>query len=125
MPKKPSWRKPGPFSRDRNIANVDKRTTAGRVFRTTIADLTSHVGGHPSAAEALIIQSAGLKATRLFLLSEKLLNGGEIGEDSDHHALAWLNSLRLDLGALGLASRAKDITPDLRQYIATKTGSAA
>lgn len=123
-------RKPvGPFARDRSLTTLDKRTKAGRVLRQTIADLTGHVGGDPSAAEALLIQSAGVKATRLYLLSEKLLNGGEIGADSDHHALAWLNSLRLDLQALGLEKRCKDVTPSIadiaRRIHAEKSGSPA
>jgi hypothetical protein len=111
--------KVGPFSRDRALTTLDKRTKAGRVLRTTIADLTRHVGGHPSPAEALIIQSAALKATRLYLLSEKLLAGGELGEDGDHHCLAWLNSMRQDLTALGLASRIKDVTPSLADIAAS------
>jgi hypothetical protein len=106
-------RKIGPFSRDRSLSTLDKRTKAGRVLRSTLSDLTAHVGGDPSAAEALLIQSAALKATRLFLLSEKLVGGGEIGEDGDHHCLAWLNSMRQDLTALGLARRVRDVTPSL------------
>jgi len=98
--------KPGPFSRDRALASVDRRSKAGRTFKSTIAALADHIGGNPTPAQALIIQSAALKATRLFLLSERLLSGDELGEKSDHHALAWLNSLRLDLQALGLQQRA-------------------
>ena len=116
--------KVGPFSRDRALSVLDKRTKAGRVLRVTISDLTRHVGGLPSPAEALIIQSAALKATRLFLLSEKLLAGGDIGNDGQ--ALAWLNSMRQDLTALGLASRIKDVTPSLADIAASlKKGATA
>ena len=76
---------------------------------TVEAELASDLGGAPSCAQRLIIQSAATKATRLFLLSEKLLGGDEPGEDG-HHALSWLNSMRLDLCALGLERRAKNIT---------------
>ena len=79
-------------------------------MRKVEADLTSDVGGDPSTAERLLIQAAAVKATRVALLSEKLLEGGEPGEDG-HHALAWLNSMRLDLVALGLQRRAKLVTP--------------
>jgi hypothetical protein len=120
----PRSRKVGPFSRDRSLSTLDKRTKAGRILRSTLADLTAHVGGDPSAAEALLIQSAALKATRLFLLSEKLLNGAEIGADGDHHALAWLNSMRQDLTALGLAKRVRDVTPSLADYIAANQEKA-
>ena len=94
-------------------------------MRTTIADLSAHVGGAPTAAERLLIQSAAIKATRLFLLSEKILAGGEIGGvDGDHHALAWLNSLRQDLTALGLESRLRDVTPSLKDIIAEQREAA-
>ncbi len=116
---KPANSKVGPFSRDRAISTLDKRTKAGRVLRTVISDLTDHIGGAPSAAEALIIQSAALKATRLHLLSEKLLAGGDMAEASDHHALAWLNSMRLDLAALGLERRIKDVSPSLADIAAS------
>jgi hypothetical protein len=120
----PRSRKVGPFSRDRSLSTLDKRTKAGRILRSTLADLTAHVGGDPTAAEALLIQSAALKATRLYLLSQKLLAGGEIGEDGDHHCLAWLNSMRQDLTALGLARRVRDVTPNLADYIASNNESA-
>ena len=111
--------KVGPFSRDRALASVDKRTKAGRVMRQTLADLRDHVGGNPSAAEALIIQSAALKATRLFLLSQRLLYAEDAAiPEGDNHCLAWLNSMRLDLQALGLAKRIRDVTPSLAQILA-------
>jgi hypothetical protein len=118
----------GPFSRDRSLTTLDKRTKAGRVLRQTRIDLADHVGGNPTAAERLIIESAAVKATRLFLLSEKLLAGGDISSESDHHALAWLNSLRLDLSALGLERRIKDVSPSisdiLRDHAASKPAEA-
>lgn len=108
----------GPFSRDRVLAGMDKRTRTGRIYRTIIADLIDHVGGNPSAAERLIIQSAALKATRLSLLSEKMLSGIDNPESMDQHSLGWANSLRLDLGVLGLDKRIKDVTPKLKDIIA-------
>ncbi len=87
------------------------------MLRQTRLDLTDQIGGDPSPAQALIIQSAAVKATRLFLLSDKLLSGGEIGDATDHNLLAWLNSLRLDLMALGLERRLKDVTPTLAEIL--------
>ena len=98
----------GPFSRPETLSRLDRRTKAGRVMRSVEADLTSDLGGDPSTAERLLIQAAAVKATRVSLLSERLLEGEEPGEDG-HHALSWLNSLRLDLVALGLQRRARDI----------------
>jgi hypothetical protein len=100
----------GPLSKDRRIidASLDRRSKVGRLFRTTVADLTAHIGGDPTPAQSLLIQSAALKAARLYLLSEKLLDGGDLSEGSDHHALAWLNSMRIDLTTLGLKRQIKD-----------------
>lgn len=95
------------------------------MLRTTLSDLTAHCGGAPSAAERLLIQSAAIKATRLYLLSEKLLGGGEIGEDGDHHALAWLNSMRQDLTAIGLERRVRDVTPTIAEIAARHRGAGS
>jgi hypothetical protein len=71
-----------------------------------------------------IVQSAALKATRLSLLTEQLLDGKPLSEGSDHHALAWLNSLRLDLQALGL-ERKGPASIDLHEYLKTQTEATA
>lgn len=92
-------------------------------MKTVVRDLLAHIGDDVTAPQKLIIQSAGLKAVRLALLSDKLLtdeNG--LAEGGDHHALAWLNSLRLDLVALGLERRERP-TLTLASYLA-KTPAA-
>jgi len=107
----------GAHSKARQLAHVDGRTLAGRVLRRTRADLTQHLGGHPSAAQKLLIESAAIKSVRLFLVSSRILDAGDVGIDDGNHVMAWLNSLRLDLVALGLEARAKDVTPDLSSII--------
>jgi hypothetical protein len=108
-------RKPGPFSRDQALADLDRRTRAGRVMKGVIRELTLHIGD-ATAPQRLLIQSAALKSTRLALLSDQLLDGTPPSEGSDHHALAWLNSLRLDLQALGL-ERKGPASIDLHAYL--------
>ena len=78
-------------------------------MKTVSRDLLAHIGDDVTAPQRLIVQSAALKATRLALLSDQLLTGEPPSEGSDHHALAWLNSLRLDLMALGLERRERQI----------------
>ncbi len=77
-------------------------------MRTLEADLTSDLGGDPSAAQKLLIKAATVKAVRLALLADQLLDGVEVQSDQ-HGVLAWANSLRLDLVAQGLERRAKAI----------------
>lgn len=108
-------KKTGPFSRDQELSNVDRRTRAGRVMRSVTTELMQHLGD-ASAPQRLLVQAAALKATRLALMTESLLDGVSPSEGSDHHALAWLNSLRLDLQALGLERRVNP-SMDLASYI--------
>jgi hypothetical protein len=116
--KQPANNRPlGPFARDRSLTTIDRRTKAGRVLRQVRADLTAQLGGDPSPAEALIIQSAAVKATRLFLMSEQILSGVNFSEGSDVHALAYLNSMRQDLTALGLKRVARDVSPKLEDIL--------
>ena len=118
-PKKAGNNRPvGPFARDRSLTTIDRRTKAGRTLRQVRADLVDMIGGNPTAAEALIIQSAAVKATRLFLISEQILSGVNFSDGSDHHALSYLNSMRQDLQALGLERRIKDASPRLEDILA-------
>lgn len=109
-------RKPGPFSRDQALTNIDRRTRAGRVMTTVTNELIAHLGD-ATAPQRLLVQSAAFKSVRLALLTDMLLaNGGTLSEGSEHHALAWLNSLRLDLQAIGLERRASP-SLDLAAYL--------
>ena|ERR1700735_3531815 len=115
--------KPGPFSRDQSLMELDCRTHAGRVMSGVIAELTEHIGD-ATAPQRLLIQCAALKATRVALLSAQLLDGKPPSEGSDHHALAWMNSLRLDLQAIGI-ERKGPASLDLREYLKTQAEAPA
>jgi hypothetical protein len=108
-------RKVGPFSRDQSLTDADHRTREGRFLKTVTRELVEHLGD-ATAPQRLLIQSAALKATRMMLLTDQLLAGVQLGEGSDHHALAWLNSMRLDLIAIGL-ERKGPASIDLREYL--------
>jgi hypothetical protein len=112
-------RKPGPFSRDQSLAEVDRRTRPGRVLKSVVAELMQHIGD-ATTPQRLLVQCAAVKAVRLALLTDQLLDGTPPSEGSDHHALAWLNSLRLDLQALGL-ERKGPAAIDLHEYLKTQT----
>ena len=51
------------------------------------------------------------------------MGGNPLAEGSDHHALAWLNSLRLDLMAIGLERRERQVL-DLNSYLKNATDAA-
>lgn len=123
-PRKP--RKVGPFSRERSLSNVDGRTQAGRVLRAYEADLLKEIGPKATVAHRMLAKSAALKATRITLLTKKLLDDGTLAEGSDPLMLAWMNGLRADLIALGLlqplsakgAKQAKKPADALEAYLA-------
>jgi hypothetical protein len=94
-------------------------------MRTVVRDLLNHIGDDVTAPQKLLVQSAALKSVRLALLSDRLLtdeNG--LPDGDDHHVLAWLNSLRLDLVALGLERR-EHPTLNLASYLAKSTPAEA
>ena len=109
-------RKVGPLSRAASLATVDKRTFAGRIIAQVRVEMIQHVGGDPSVAELLLIENIATKSCRVALLARALAAGEDIGADP-HHILAWQNSLRLDLQALGLKRRSRDVTPTLKDVI--------
>jgi hypothetical protein len=117
-------RKAGPFSRDQALTNLDRRTRAGRVLKSTVNELMEHLGGTATAPQRLLVQAAALKACRLALLTDNLLDGNPPSDGSDHHALSWLNSMRLDLMALGL-TRTERPTLDLERYLKDQQADAA
>lgn len=64
------------------------------------------------------MQGASFKALRVALFADRMLNDeNALSEKSDHNLLAWSNSLRLDLMALGLEKRER-ATLDLAGYLA-------
>ena len=83
------------------------------------AELTNHVGGAPSAAEAILIRLASLKALRVALMAPKIMTSEAIDERADRQFLAWANSLRRDLDTLGIAKRAES-SPRLADLLGGK-----
>jgi hypothetical protein len=107
----------GPHSSKGSIMALDARTNVAKLLRKITADLLDHLGD-PTAPQRLIVQGAAFKALRVALFADRMLNDeNSLSEKSDHNLLAWSNSLRLDLMALGLERREK-ATIDLATYLA-------
>ena len=71
-------------------------------------------GGDPTPQEQILIDRIVYKLTRCTLFEVSALST-EPGR-SDHQYLAWANSLRLDLKALGLDRRSAEVA-DLKSYL--------
>lgn len=80
----------GPFSKLDRIMKADGRTHIARLLKEVRASLTEHLGGEPTATEALLVHSISVKVVRrLALLDESVLT--DLGSDR-HQWLAWSNS---------------------------------
>lgn len=105
-------RKMGPFSRERSLEAVDGRTQAGKVLRATEAEILQAIGPKAPIGQRLIARSAALKATRITLLTKKIVADGNLAEGTDTLTLSWMNGLRADLSALGLLIKPGTKAPD-------------
>lgn len=93
----------GPYSRPGALAKLDGRTRAGRLIRDFRAEMVAHVGGKPSATQAVLIERSCQLSLQIALLDEKHATGGLTSHDQREY-LAWTNTLtrlmrQLDLGA--------------------------
>ena len=106
----------GPFSTATELRKVDGRTREARIVRAVVADLVAQLGGHPSAAQRLLIQSAAIVTLRLTLALERYQLGGETSDRLDQHVVALINAQRQVLGTLGLEN-VKPAAISLAQYL--------
>jgi hypothetical protein len=96
-------RRYGPYTSTTSLTFVDGRCRVARQIREFSASLVEHVGGAPTPAQAVLIREASLKNAKVVMLADKILEGAELDLDLAARCyLAWSNSLRRDLEALGL-----------------------
>jgi hypothetical protein len=79
---------------------LDARTAEGRIEREAIEELTDHVGGNPTFPQRILIR----RAARLLVMVEEvhLIASDEMSDWASRQVIAWSNSLRRTLEALGL-----------------------
>jgi hypothetical protein len=114
------WRTYGPFSSSKTLAALlDRRTHEGK-FAAELEDaVVEHLGGDPTAPQRLVIQCATLKALRVALLSQLMVTKEGMTDLADRQLVAWMNSLRLDLQALGMM-KPEQAPRTLRAYLIGK-----
>ena len=111
-------RRLGPYSKTTSLTEIDGRCRVAKQIREFTETLIEHVGGAPTPAQAALIREAAIKNCRLVMLVDTILAGGE-GTDFDcatRTYLAWSNSLRRDLEALGLSRPEKQV-PTITQFL--------
>ena len=115
----------GPHSRRHRLAVLDGRSREARMIKATIAELTEHIGGNPTAPQArLIHRIARLELYLVQMDARADENGGMLTDHDARSYLAWCNSIRLAMRDLGLEKRGK-APPSLAEHLAARYGDAA
>jgi len=107
-------------------ATLDMRTRAGRLYKATREAIIADLGGRDMLSHAeleLIDRAAGL-ATRLNAADAEML-GGEPPSLAAGEYATLANSLNRILVTIGLKRRPRDVTPDLRSYMAVRAREKA
>ena len=73
------------------------------MVKGTIADLTEHIGGSPTAPQARLIHRVARLELYLAMQDARAdANGGMLTDHDSRQYLAWVNSIRLAMRDLGL-----------------------
>ena len=98
---------------------VDGRTVPARVFRDTLAEIVSDLGGRDAISEGeyQLARRAAALSVECLIAETKQAAGEPLNLDT---FIPAVNALNRTLGNLGLKRRARDVTPDLATYIASK-----
>ena len=106
------------YSSPARLLKLDQRKREARLMRETKAALLAHVGGSPSATQAVLIDRAVMLTLQLALMDAKQAAGTMTQHDGRQY-LAWCNTLTRLMRQMGLdAAPAK--VPTLADYLASK-----
>ncbi len=95
---------------------LDGRTALARAINLMRRELVKHVGGKPSIAEALLIDRIVHKSVKAYIYETNFFTDQKQG--SKDHYLALVNSLRLDLQALGIKRQKRNL--DLGEFLSRR-----
>ncbi len=93
-------RKLGPFSRQ--LGRLDLRTRLGKEAIAFEADLVRHCGGRPTITQQALIRTAVTVWVRIELMRASMMATEELDDLAGRQMLAWINTYRRTLQALGL-----------------------
>ena len=98
---------------------IDGRTVQARRFRDVLEAILSDLGGRDGLSEGEI--QLARRCAALSVQCEVFEAHLAAGHDFDHEGfVTMVNALNRTLRSIGLRRRARDVTPDLRSYIAGK-----
>ena len=116
----------GPYSRPHVLLRLDGRRRESQLLAHVRAELTTHVGGSPSATERALIERAATLTLHISLMDTKAIEAGGMSARDSREYLAWSNALTRTLALLKLkpdAVRAPTLD-DIKADIAAKRGAA-
>jgi hypothetical protein len=115
----------GPYSTKHALTSIDGRCRVALTMREFTRELEAHVGGNPTPAQRVLIREASIKAARLAMMTDAILDRDAPDFDLMTRCyLAWSNSLRRDVEALGLKAPEQKI-PQLGQFLAAQPPAKA
>ncbi len=122
----PATAAPPPATRSRVTNNpaaflqgVDGRSALARRFRDVLAELVSDMGGVEVTSEGE--RQLARRAATLSVMAEQTEAAWAAGDEVDTDTYVVItNALGRALGRIGLRRRARNVTPDLRSYLAAK-----
>ncbi len=114
----------GPHSRRLTLGRLDLRTSEGAFAKAVRDALASHLGGELTAPQQLLVSAAAIKSLRLELMVQRILAPDALDAGQDGKFLAWANSLRRDLEAIGIARKPPRV-PTLAEHLARRAAEGA
>ncbi len=114
-------RRVGAYSSPDALARLDNRSREGRIMAQVRADLTTHLGGKPSATQRAMIDRAAWLTLHMALIDAKIGTTGSLTDHDSRTYLAWSNTLTRTMRSLGLhgAAPAIETLDDIRRRHAT------
>ena len=97
-------RRIGAFSRRLSLSDLDLRTNAGKFANSIKESLEAQIG-KPTAGQQILIKLVAIKVLRCEMMYDRVLSnprGGDLQDRVENYFLAWSNSIRRDLEALGV-----------------------
>jgi hypothetical protein len=97
-------RRIGAFSKRLSFSDLDLRTNAGKFANSIKNDLEAQIG-NPTAGQQILIKLVAMKVLRCEMMYDQVLSkprGGDLQDRIENYFLAWSNSIRRDLEALGV-----------------------
>jgi hypothetical protein len=99
---------------------IDGRRAEAYRMKEVRADLVSHVGGHPTVTQALLIDRIAVLLLRMELMDAEALRGSAMSDKDAKAYLGWNNTVSRMLRQLGLKGAANR-GPTLADYISRKS----